>query len=311
MIHPWDWPYGEVRGAVAGLADRASPASATLRPMTASEADSIERFVGDLRHLWVETGRTQFTAMARHVDVSKSSLNDAVTRRDRLPSDKTVAELVGYLDSQHVNEWLARRAKLQDQLAWQRAQPRKVPATLSTDLTRQPPPEPSVGTDEAAIAAASNSAIVSRLPLVAALLTAMAVGLAGGFVAGRSSAPAIEAGPELQDGDDPIAAGCVADASPVATRTLEGVGTVRLVFSHHCNAYWSRMDRLDDQAAGNQLELSVYEQHNQQRKQTAIDPDISNNYTFLLVRRDPSVGYCAEGIVWVGDEPTPIPGPVC
>lgn len=279
--------------------------------MTASEADSIDHFVKDLRNLWVETGRKQFTLMARHVDVSKSSLNDAVTRRDRLPSDKTVAELVGYLDSQRVHEWLARRAKLQDQLAWERAQPREASATVSADPTRQPPPRPPRDADAVATTSTGNTGTMRRLGIAVALLTAMAVGGMGGFAAGRATAPAPEARPEIQDGDDPIAAGCIPDANTVAARTLKDVGTVHLMFSSHCNAYWALMTRLDDQAVGNKLELIVYEQHNQQRVQKAVDPDMTNNYTFVLVRRDPSISYCAEGIVWVGDEPTPIPGPVC
>lgn len=298
----------DVRTTLAGVGRIAAPASATLRRMTASEADSIDLFVKDLRHLWVQTGRTQFTAMARHVDVSKSTLNDAVTRRDRLPSDKTVAELVGYLDSPNVNEWLARRSKLQDQLAWERSQPRKAPAT---DLATLSPQQP-LDADAVVTASIRNRGTMPRLRLAAALLIAMTLAALGGFAAGRASVPAPVVRPVLlQDGDDPIAAGCVPDANPVASRTLEGVGTVRLLFSSQCNAYWARMDRLDDRAVGNKLELSVYEQHNRQREQKAVDPDVTNNYTFLLVRRDPSIGYCAEGIVWVGNEPTPIPEPVC
>lgn len=79
--------------------------------------DSTAAFVSDLRDLHRRRGEPTFAAMARRTGVSKTSLNDAMTKLDRLPSSRVVEALVGMLEPAAVAAWLERRVALLPQPA--------------------------------------------------------------------------------------------------------------------------------------------------------------------------------------------------
>lgn len=76
-------------------------------------ADSVERFVRDLRSLYAHAAnRPTFKQLGRLTHRSPSSIHAAVTYSDRLPSRATVEPLVKVLDPDHLADWLARHARL-------------------------------------------------------------------------------------------------------------------------------------------------------------------------------------------------------
>ena len=76
-------------------------------------ADSVERFVRDLRSLYAHAeNRPTFKQLGRLTHRSPSSIHAAVTYSDRLPSRATVEPLVKVLDPDHLTDWLARHARL-------------------------------------------------------------------------------------------------------------------------------------------------------------------------------------------------------
>ena len=68
--------------------------------------------VADLRCLWVDRGSPKFDALSARTGFSRSALNDAVTRTNRLPSKRVISALVGALAPEDVDLWLARRARI-------------------------------------------------------------------------------------------------------------------------------------------------------------------------------------------------------
>ncbi len=141
---------------------------------------------------------------------------------------------------------------------------------------------------------------------------ALIIGLLVGFGLGRATAPGdVAARAQLSDGADPIASGCIPDANAVAAKTVAGVGTLKLLYSSRCNAFWAKLVRLDGHPAGNKLDVAVYQESTPGRTQRAVDPGVTDSYSFVLVRADPSEAICATGTVWTGDTAHAIPGPVC
>lgn len=262
--------------------------------------DSIDEFVSDLRQLWESTGKIKFVAIARHVAISKTSLNDAVTRRDRVPSHDVVAALVGFLASSEQQSWLVRRARLEDQVRRERTRP------------KTPPPRPAI--ERLAEDRTFEQRETGGTPWV--VLGGVLLSLVVGYVLGRSSLPNVEPVrdgmlPTVADGADPVAAGCVADANSVAAQSVEGVATVRLIFSTRCNAFWAKVERLDGAPERGKIDAMTYLRSDDSRRQVAEDVGVASSYTFLLVRRDPSDPICASATIWTDARASHLVGPVC
>ena len=246
-----------------------------------AEVDEVAQFVSDLKQLWVDNGSPPFTALASRTGVSKSSLNDAVNRTDRPPSERTLAAFVGAIAPEKVGTWTKRRAELLEELNPSASQ-------LLSPVATQVPPR-------------------ARWPWIAALVFGLLMSVVG-FAVGRATAPQdepVRAG--LEDGDDPIEAGCVPTAATVAKTSLDGVGTLQLLYSTTCNAYWARIERVDGRAVGNKLVSEVFIRRDASRAERAVDPDVTGAYTYLLVREDPEQTVCARGSIWDGSKEHKLP----
>lgn len=75
-------------------------------------------------------------------------------------------------------------------------------------------------------------------------------------------------------------------------------GTVKLIYSPACQAYWARIERIDGQAIGNRVEVAVYQLGDETTAQRAADPNVRTTYTGVLVRHDRSDTICASARVY-------------
>lgn len=275
-----------------------------VEPSPNMAEDSVAEFVADLRALWVARGRPKFTAMANRVDASRTSLNDAVNRTDRLPSEHVLIQLLACLDPPTTSSWLRRRSSLSAEAS---AAPVAAPAAVKTEGPQPVPPHP------------SHAGQHRHIMLVACLAVAVGMITGGrfGFHLGAAQQPAPQqpvaaaVTATVADGTDPQTAGCVRDATTVAARSTPGVGTVKLVYSTSCNAFWAKVERDDDEAVGNKVEAVVYQRDRAAEGQRAVEVDVSSAYTFVLVRGDLTARYCARGRIWSQDSRSDLGGPVC
>lgn len=75
-------------------------------------ADSVGRFVDDLAELRRREGDAGYKALARNMKLAHGTVHNALTQRDRLPSEYVVSRMIGYWRPQEVNDWLVRRNRL-------------------------------------------------------------------------------------------------------------------------------------------------------------------------------------------------------
>lgn len=83
-----------------------------IAPQDGPEPDTVAAFVQDLRTLWTDAGSPTFSSLARKSGLSRTSLNDAVTRTDKIASERVLRGLVGVLDPPSIGVWLVRRSLL-------------------------------------------------------------------------------------------------------------------------------------------------------------------------------------------------------
>lgn len=251
-------------------------------------ADGVERFVGDLRQLREQFPGRSFVGMAARAKVSKTVLHDAVTRTDRLPSERTVRALVGLLDPRHVEDWVARRDRI---------------ASFTATVTAELSPEVDDATSEHAQSSHRGRFDRPSWGLVIALLVMVGAVSVVATVVLRPTAPnsvaspSPRSGPAVRDGEDPIHTRCIKDAAVAAAHTVPGVGTLELVFSASCNAYWGKATRGDGRSRGYQIKVTTVDLDNRSRSETATEPHVTSAYTFLLVRADPTDRICVSGSV--------------
>lgn len=168
--------------------------------------------------------------------------------------------------------------------------------------------DPDEGEKDAVTVGAQAPESSKRLPAFVWVLVGALVGaIAGSLVTWSIFAPRLPVGDGADPADHQV---CLETATTAASAQKEGVGTLRLVYSASCHAYWAKITREDSSQLGNQVELAVYEQDHKEHQQSAVEPDASSAYTFVLVRRDATARYCATGTVTVGDRSYPL-GPVC
>lgn len=268
------------------------------------EHDTVARFVADLRQLWDDEGRIPFERLATKVRPQKSALAAAV-KGSKLPSDYVVGELVGYLRPDDKAWWLRRRQRLQERL--ERA------TVGAAEPARSSAEEHAL--DDAGPRDAEPRSLPTWSGLVAASALAAAIAGVGGFVLGHvtntESSPRISSVREAADGDDPQSSGCVPDASPIASASVPEVGTLKLMYSTTCDAFWAKIERTDGRALGNRVELAVVQLDDRERIQDAVEPDTTSAYTYVLSRTEAGTRICATGTIWTDEVPTTIPGPVC
>ena len=294
-----------------------------------SREEAVAALVADLRELWIESGSPKFAALSARTGLSKSTLNDAVTRTNRLPSRRVVAAMVGVLAPDEVDAWLARRARV----VKGEPAPTPAPATAGAPPASIDDPPSSSGGDDARIeddGPAHDEAgtppsdtprrrtwkrptwLATALIAVTCALLASAVTWA---VFGRGS-PTVVAAPlapgsvTVSDGDDPNESLCMNDARIAASET-HTEGTLKLVYSPACQSYWARVERLDGRAIGNRVAVQVYQLGDKNRMERAADPNVRTTYTGMLVRRDRSDTMCAAAWVYVGKRQVVIGDDIC
>ncbi len=275
-------------------------------PKSSGTEDSIAEFVADLRALWVARGRPKFTTMANRVDASRTSLNDAVNRTDRLPSEHVLTQLLACLDPPAVSSWLRRRSTLS--AAGSAAPLATPPVVVPESPPEATPMPPHTGRRRPVMLLVSLAAICG---IVVGGIVGYRLGVAQALAPTPEPLAAAAVVSAVADGTDPQTAGCVRDATTVAARSTPGVGTVKLVYSTACNAFWAKVERADDAAVGNKIEAVVYQRDRARDAQRAVELDASSAYTFVLVRSDLTARFCARGRIWSQDSVSDIGGPVC
>lgn len=268
-------------GKIAGMATSPVP-------------DSVEAFIRDLRRLWESGGKPTFAAMSRETNVSKTVLNDATNpKASRMPSETAVLALVGLFAPDDRAAWLKRRAELVD----------------------QPPPQPS---DPVEPAEPRPRVSVGLRGLGVVLVSGLAVGGGLGWIIRdiraadeRTRVPStlVATPPVVRDGADPQQAGCVPDATTVAS-SVSPNWELKVIYSTTCNAFWTKAVRHDSPAPTDRIELEIAPVGKPGRAQRATEANMSSAYTFLVVRDDPTDRFCASAVFFRGTERTAV-GPVC
>lgn len=261
--------------------------------------DKTANFVRDLRRLWIASGSPKFAAMAARTGVAKTTLNDAVNRQDRLPSERVVLALVKVLDPKNVDGWLTRRLSLEESLATNRVPSRQVaPVTVSS----RRPPWFFVGL----IATAS-----AALGAVAAVVIGSATDKPAARTAASNSAVSSLREADIANGNDPLLTPCVADARVVNIAQEKDIGTLKLVWSPSCDAWWARIERLDRTPIGNRVKVGVFEVGAPDIRDVHVNSDATFAYSYMLVRTDPAARICALGSIYVGDREMSLSDQLC
>ena len=276
--------------------------------------DSVQQFKTDLRSHKAAAGEPPISELATLTGISGSTLSAALSEKnDDLPSPRTLkALLAAQWDLAEQRLPADQRPLERDETSWLRRRASLVEASASMRGSDQ---EAHFGPLAASPGREHPRRRARRLRSAVACFGLAAMAFAGGYVLGQhegsQAVQADQGGSGVRDGEDPEAAGCVPDAVTFAERSVKGIGRLQLVYSARCNAFWARLQRLDDRPVGGSLNLRVFEADEAGRFQSAVEPDTSSAYTAVLVQTHNSERFCASGVVISGETRVAISDRVC
>lgn len=227
----------------------------------------IEQFVADLKQVWRDAGEPQFASLAARCGVGKTSLNDAVNRTDRLPTERVLRELLSVIKPQDTESWVQRRHAVHHEVYG--------PAPTSVDVAADPA-EPQTQVEPwwrhgprsqvswLQLAGAGAALSVFSAVMTAVLLSvvmprtvnpnsSVATWSSSAGTPGRNAAlqgGLVAAGDKIQyavtDNSDPADTRCLEDAIVFGQKELPSVATVKVIHSSACDAWWAfqRLRRL-------------------------------------------------------------------
>lgn len=292
----------------------------------------IEEFVADLKQVWRDAGEPQFVALAARCQVGKTSLNDAVNRTDRLPTERVLRELLSVIDPKSVDSWVARRAAVHEAVFG----PTEPAATTPAPVAKSGPPAPAAELDsqEGANSWWNRGPQVrltwlhlvaggTLLTLVSALLTATLVlalsptppakvASAKNWIVGGHdpkdnvalTTQVVASGQKVKyvvaDNSDPADTKCLEDAIVFNQRELEGIATAKVIRSKACNAWWARVERVDGKHDGNEMVIRLVDKQGTVLREARHTGDYII-YTRIYLDDDSDVRYCATAVVRSAD----------
>jgi hypothetical protein len=260
-------------------------------------AGPIERFAWDLRQVKAAAGNPTLEQIAERGKVSKAALSEATSGR-KVPSEAILkAYLIGCKCPQpDIDAWVARRAKLKDDLPalLARAQERTAPVSLDGYVKR--------GT--------------AWMVGACAVVTLACGGGLLGYQMGKATVAAPAATPPSplapHTGEDPERAGCTKDAQPVAlARQPHGGTLLELIWSEACQANWGRITRDDDDLAGSAMTVEItghFKDAPNPQIATADEQQIVNTPLMIV---DPEDKVCVTGSWTVGGRTIESTEPAC
>jgi len=88
---------------------------------------------------------------------------------------------------------------------------------------------------------------------------------------------------------------------------------LQIIYSSACHAAWSRINRYDGQATGNEVSTSIYRQiaPNAKDRQSTTEPDAQSAYTTLIVRPSSATELCAVGSITLNGQTIDLGKPIC
>jgi hypothetical protein len=260
-------------------------------PIGAPDQQTVSGFAAELRRLREINGNPTLEALARKTGVSKTVLSEAFAGR-KLPSERTVTA-IGHAFGAGGNELAARRRTME---------PDTAPRT-------------------------KNVRTFGKLTLAAACLAGLIVG--GGIGVGatwgidhataaqepQTAKPVVTDAAKIvvKNGTDPANTPCVNDAKVVASQTESHNTQLQIIYSAACHAAWSRINRYDGKATGNEISTSIYREiaPNADDRQSTTEPDAQSAYTTLLVRPSADTEICANGSLTLDGQTIELETPIC
>lgn len=313
----------------------------------------MKKLAADLRRLRLAEGGPTYESLARATGLSRSTVADAFGG-NRLPSERTLFALVkelgeptdGWLsrravlvqmrddedtlevdsvaedtlDSLPSREQV--RATAAETVAMAASAPRLSSTTDSADpqIPTAPADTQVLGTLDERRPSAPHSFEPPRIGvtlLVPMLLAAFALGLVAGHLwwPRDASSDVLEGGSVAPaTGEDNLAAGCSADARPIASASGSYDTQLQLMFSTACNAVWAQLYRYDADLDGNELRVQIYPSRDgvdPGPAQEASATDAQYALTTIIVRNAATDQFCAEGWVTNDGVEVSVGDPVC
>lgn len=273
----------------------------------ASEGDTLDELVGDLRALRSQAGNPTLEALARRTGVSKSVLSDALAGK-RLPTERTVEALVRELGGD-AERFVSRRAELD-------TGGRSSTGIPTSDLTT-PHPVPAGMVKRAtsawfAVAAGVVGVVVGVVGFgVVGLVTESADGAEASSISTVEEPRTARIG--VTSGEDPAMTECVDDAAVAAAENRTNDTLLEIVWSDACQAGWARITRYDGKAAGNVVSASIFREvaPDGDDRQDTTEPGVQGAYTTLLVRPTPDTRVCAVGEITLDGAHISLGEPMC
>lgn len=280
----------------------------------------IEQFVADLKQLWRDAGEPQFAALAARCGVGKTSLNDAVNRTDRLPTERVLRELLSVIKPEDTDSWVKRRQAVHHEVFGPTsAQPSTTPeASPSEAATPEVAPWWRRG-PKTQLSWLHLVGVGAALSMVSAALTAVLLSVfiprtvnpnqsaatwTSGGITGHNAAlqkGLVAQGDKIQyavtDNSDPADTRCLEDAIVFGQKELPSVATVKVIFSNACNAWWARLERVDGQHEGNEMTIRLIRYRDLEVMREATHSDDYRIYTHLLVDHEDNARYCASAVI--------------
>lgn len=103
---------------------------------------------------------------------------------------------------------------------------------------------------------------------------------------------------DVPNGSDPTQTRCLEDAMNFGQSNIEGIGSLKMVHSPSCRAYWARVERVDGQTIGNTSFAAVYLKDSPDKRQEISWDDAMVIFTPILVAEDGD-RVCVEGTISV------------
>jgi hypothetical protein len=230
--------------------------------------------------------------------VSKTVLSEAFAGK-RLPSERTVAAIAHAFGADE-GEWTARRrAVVPDAAAGPASGPKR----------RGFGPGSLVGIAVAALVIGAALGAFGEYGIQRAVPAVAGPAASASVSAAATDAPEIA----VKTGTDPAQTRCVDDAKVVASQTETHNTQLQIIYSAACHAAWSRINRYDGKATGNEISTSIYRQiaPNARDRQETTEPDAQSAYTTLIVRPTPQTEICAVGSITLNGQTISLGTPVC
>ncbi|MFC4245335.1 helix-turn-helix domain-containing protein [Gryllotalpicola reticulitermitis] len=261
-------------------------------PIGAPDLQTVGEFATALRQLREANGNPTLEALSRKAGVSKTVLSEAFVGK-KLPSERTVVAIAHAFGADGKD--LAARRRL-------------------LDLDAAPPRSPK---------GRGFGKLTLAVVAVAGLI--VGAGIGAGATWGFDYAAAAQkahvsktvvtdaAKIVVKNGTDPANTACVNDAKVVASQTETHDTQLQIIYSAACHAAWSRINRYDGKATGNEISTSIYRKiaPNAKDRQSTTEPDAQSAYTTLLVRPSADTEICANGSLTLGGQTIDLETPIC